>query len=82
MQGLGSMTSNLISSLQTYFGFSNFRPGQGESIQNLLDNQHTLVVMPTGSGKSLIFQLAALQLVTPTRPMLVFLWALRWGVTA
>lgn len=56
------MKSNLVSSLQTHFGFSNFRPGQAESIQNLLDNQHTLVVMPTGSGKSLIFQLVALQL--------------------
>lgn len=56
------MTSNLISNLQTYFGFNNFRPGQQEAIRNLLDNQNTLVVMPTGAGKSLIFQLAALEL--------------------
>lgn len=56
------MTSNLASSLQTYFGFPHFRLGQEESIRNLLDGQHTLVVMPTGSGKSLIFQLVAMQL--------------------
>jgi ATP-dependent DNA helicase RecQ len=49
-------------SLQTYFGFTSFRPGQVEAIESLLNGQHTLVVMPTGSGKSLIFQLAALHL--------------------
>jgi ATP-dependent DNA helicase RecQ len=56
------MTENLISSLKTYFGFSSFRPGQEQSIHNLLNQEHTLAVMPTGSGKSLIFQLAALLL--------------------
>jgi ATP-dependent DNA helicase RecQ len=50
------------SSLHHYFGFSSFRPGQEEAIQSLLAGQHTLTVMPTGSGKSLIFQLAALHL--------------------
>jgi len=49
-------------SLNTYFGFSTFRPGQAEAIQSLLSGQNTLVVMPTGAGKSLIFQLAALLL--------------------
>ncbi len=56
------MTPDLVSSLQQYFGFENFRSGQAEAIQSLLHGQHTLVVMPTGSGKSLIFQLAALHL--------------------
>lgn len=56
------MTSDLISSLQTYFDFANFRPGQVEAIRNLLDGQHILVVMPTGSGKSLVYQLTAIQL--------------------
>ena len=50
------MTSNLISSLQTYFGFSSFRPGQGESIQNLLDNQHTFVLILEADDKSQIDQ--------------------------
>jgi ATP-dependent DNA helicase RecQ len=56
------MDPDIVSSLQSYFGFTGFRPGQVEAIQSLLDNQHTLVVMPTGSGKSLVFQLTALQL--------------------
>ncbi|MCB0213385.1 MAG: RecQ family ATP-dependent DNA helicase [Anaerolineae bacterium] len=46
--------------LTQYFGFENFRPGQEETIQRLLNGQHTLLVMPTGSGKSLAYQLPAL----------------------
>lgn len=46
--------------LQRHFGFSIFRPGQGEAIEAVLRGQDTLVVMPTGSGKSLIYQLPAL----------------------
>ncbi len=56
------MNSDLVSSLQSHFGFTSFRPGQAEAIQSLLHGQHTLVVMPTGSGKSLVFQLAGLLL--------------------
>ena len=41
---------------------ANFRPGQWEAINSLLNGHHTLAVMPTGAGKSLIFQLAAQQL--------------------
>ena len=52
----------LLASLHSYFGFDSFRAGQEEAIQSLLDNQHTLAIMPTGAGKSLIFQLAALQM--------------------
>ncbi|HNE03336.1 MAG TPA: DEAD/DEAH box helicase [Anaerolineales bacterium] len=48
--------------LYNHFGFSTFRAGQEEAIRSLLSEQHTLAVMPTGAGKSLIFQLAALQL--------------------
>ncbi len=48
--------------LRAHFNFPAFRPGQVEAIQHVLHGQHTLVVMPTGSGKSLIYQLAALQL--------------------
>lgn len=53
---------SLLSTLQTYFGFDSFRAGQEEAIQSLLDKKHTLAIMPTGAGKSLIYQFAALLL--------------------
>ncbi len=48
--------------LQQYFHFDQFRPGQAETIQRALNGQPTLLVMPTGSGKSLTYQLPALLL--------------------
>ncbi len=48
--------------LEQYFGFADFREGQETAIQRLLQGQHTLLVMPTGSGKSLTYQLPALLL--------------------
>ncbi|MCX7017101.1 MAG: RecQ family ATP-dependent DNA helicase [Candidatus Sumerlaeota bacterium] len=42
------------------FGFESFRPGQREVIDHLLAGRHVLAVMPTGSGKSLCYQLPAL----------------------
>lgn len=45
--------------LRTTFGFADFRPGQAEAIRSLMDGQHTLVVMPTGAGKSLVYQFVA-----------------------
>ena len=55
------MAADLILELRSHFGFKDFRPGQAEAIQSLLGGRNTLVVMPTGSGKSLIYQLAALK---------------------
>jgi len=52
--------TDLVSALQRHFGFPSFRPGQAEAVQSLLEERHTLVVMPTGAGKSLVFQLGAL----------------------
>lgn len=49
----------LLPALRQYFGFEAFRPGQEEALQHLLAGRHALVVMPTGAGKSLIYQLAA-----------------------
>jgi ATP-dependent DNA helicase RecQ len=60
--------ADINAALQAYFGFSSFRAGQAESIQNLLAGHHTLAVMPTGSGKSLIFQLAGLLLSADHNP--------------
>ncbi len=59
------MELNLHHSLNTHFGFSDFRPGQEEAVSGLLSGAHVLAVMPTGAGKSLIFQLAALELDGP-----------------
>ncbi len=42
------------------FGFEEFRPGQREAIEALAAKKDCLVVMPTGSGKSAIYQIAAL----------------------
>lgn len=56
------MPEPLTTTLHTHFGFPAFRPGQAEAIDSLLAGEHTLVVMPTGAGKSLIYQVAALRL--------------------
>ena len=56
------MCPDLSSSLHAHFGFDSFRAGQAEAIQSLLNKNHTLAIMPTGAGKSLIYQFAALQL--------------------
>ncbi|MFA1821782.1 DNA helicase RecQ [Virgibacillus oceani] len=48
--------------LQTYFGYENFRPGQEEAINYVLELQNTLAVMPTGGGKSLCYQIPGLSL--------------------
>jgi ATP-dependent DNA helicase RecQ len=50
----------LQAALQHHFGFPAFRPGQREAIQHVLAGRDTLVVMPTGAGKSLCYQLPAL----------------------
>ena len=46
--------------LRTTFGFESFRPGQAEIIEAILAGGDVLTVMPTGSGKSLCYQLPAL----------------------
>ena len=54
------MPENAVSILRRRFGFEALRPLQAEIVDRLLAGGHALVVMPTGSGKSLCFQLPAL----------------------
>src|ERR1700704_4296890 len=49
-------------SLRQHFGFDRFRAGQSEVITAILAGKDAVVVMPTGSGKSLCYQLPALML--------------------
>ncbi|MBE9100902.1 DNA helicase RecQ [Vacuolonema iberomarrocanum] len=49
-----------LAALQHYFGYDQFRQGQAEVIEATLANRDGLVVMPTGGGKSLCYQLPAL----------------------
>jgi ATP-dependent DNA helicase RecQ len=51
---------DLSAALHDLFGFRDFRPGQREACQAALAGRDVLVVMPTGSGKSLCYQLPAL----------------------
>ena len=56
------MTNQLTTLLKDNFGFDGFRPGQEQTIAQLLNGQSSLAIFPTGSGKSLCYQLTALQL--------------------
>src|SRR5436190_918825 len=58
--GYPRRVTDLERSLHEHFGFAHFRPGQREACEAALAGRDVLVVMPTGSGKSLCYQLPAL----------------------
>src|SRR5690242_14143852 len=55
-------TNGMLAIARENFGYESFRPGQEQAIRALLAKKDTLVVMPTGSGKSAIYQIAGLML--------------------
>jgi len=57
---LNQVQNNLKESLQRFFGFSRFKGEQEAIINNILSGKNTFVIMPTGGGKSLCYQLPAL----------------------
>jgi ATP-dependent DNA helicase RecQ len=72
-----------LESLHRLFGFSEFRPGQAEAVAAALDDRDALVVMPTGSGKSLCYQLPALMredLTIVVSPLVALMRDQAWAV--
>ena len=56
------MQEGLTTTLKKYWGFTNFRGSQEKVISAILENRNVLALMPTGGGKSLCYQLPAMQL--------------------
>jgi bloom syndrome protein len=52
--------SSLVTALKTFFDYDQFRPHQEDVISNILDGNDALILMPTGAGKSICYQLPAL----------------------
>ena len=57
---MSNVKTDLHEALKKYFGFNKFKGLQESVIKSILQGDHTFVIMPTGGGKSLCYQLPAL----------------------
>ena len=55
-----NLRNHALQLLQTYFGYTSFRPAQEAPVASLLQNEDVVAIMPTGAGKSICFQIPAL----------------------
>ncbi|MCK9439672.1 MAG: ATP-dependent DNA helicase RecQ [Patescibacteria group bacterium] len=62
MEDINKKKEEIKGFLKKYYNFDSFRLGQEQAIDNILNKKDSVVIMPTGGGKSLIFQLPALVL--------------------
>ncbi|MEA2615161.1 MAG: ATP-dependent helicase RecQ, partial [Chloroflexota bacterium] len=66
MRGMALAADALLDGLRRHFGHDRFRPGQREVVEAVLQGRDAMVVMPTGGGKSLCYQLPAVLTEAPT----------------